>query len=127
MPFPPMPPPPTTPVKPHILVGILTDRKGNNITTGTPVIAFNETHTGTKRVLSRTGGEILINLANMSAWAVNDNVRIQVIDAKGNGEVWHIKPQSGTGITSVTKVVRAINPVCGKRTDRFTGRGMVKI
>ncbi len=127
MPFPPMPPPPAAPVKPHILVGILTDRKGNNITTGTPVVAYNETNVGTKRVLSRAGGEILINLASMSAWAVNDKVRIQVIDTKGNGEVWYVKPQSGTGITSVTKVVRTINSVCGKRMDRFTERSVVKI
>ena len=127
MPFPPMPPPPAAPVKPHILVGILTDRKGSNITTGTPVVAYNETNVGTKRVLSRAGGEILINLANMSSWAVNNKVRIQVIDTKGNGEVWYVKPQSGTGITSVTKTVRAINPVCGKRMDRFTGRSVVKV
>lgn len=124
--FPPMPPPPAAPVKPHILVGILTDRKGNNISTGTPVLAYNETHAGMNRILSRAGGEILINLANMSAWAVNDRVRIQVIDTKGNGEVWYVKPQSGTGITSVTKTVRASNPVCGKRMDKFTGRGVVK-
>jgi len=69
----------------------------------------------------------MINLANMSSWAVNNKVRIQVIDTKGNGEVWYVKPQSGTGITSVTKVIRAINPVCGKRMDRFIGRSVVKI
>ena len=45
---------------------------------------------------------------------------------KGNGEVWYVKPQSGTGITSATKVVRVINPVCGKRIDRFIGKGVVK-
>lgn len=66
-------------------------------------------------------------MINMSAWAVNDKVRIQVIDTKGNGEVWYVKPQSGTGITSVTKVIKAINPVCGKRMDRFTERSVVKI
>ncbi len=32
-------------------------------------------------------------MTNMSAWAVNDKVRIQVIDSKGNGEVWYVKPQ----------------------------------
>jgi len=65
-------------------------------------------------------------MINMSAWAVNDKVRIQVIDTKGNGEVWYVKPQSGTGITFVTKVVKAINPVCGKRMNKFTGRSAVK-
>jgi len=69
----------------------------------------------------------MINLANMSAWAVNDIVRVQVIDTKGDGEVWYVKPLSGTGITFVTKVVRAINPVCGKRMDRFAGRSVVKV
>jgi len=66
-------------------------------------------------------------MINMSAWVVNDKVRIQVIDEKGNGEVWYVKPLSGTGITFVTKVVRAINPVCGKRMDRFTGKSVVKV
>ncbi len=127
MPFPPMPPPPAAPIKPHILVGTLTDRKGNNITTGTPVIAVNETHAGMNRVLSRAGGEILINLANMSAWTVNDRVRMQVIDSKGNGEVWYVSPASGTGITSITKVIKAISPVCGKRIDKFTVRSVIKI
>ncbi len=121
-----MPPPPAAPVKPHILIGILTDRKGSNITTSTPVVAYNETNVGTRRVLSRAGGEILINLANMSAWAVNDRIRIQVIDTKGNGEVWYVNPQSGTGITFITKTIRAINPVCGKRIDRFAERSVVK-
>ena len=126
MPFPPMPPPPATPVKPHTLVGVLTDRHGNNITTGTPVIAVNETHAGSKRVVTRSGGEILINLANMSAWTVDDKIRVQVIDTKGNGEVFYVSPASGTGSTSISKVIRAINPVCGKRIDRFTGRSVVK-
>ena len=126
MPFPPMPPPPAIPVKPHTLVGVLTDRHGNNITTGTPVIAVNETHTGSKRVLSRAGGEILINLANMLAWSVNDIVRVQVIDSKGNGEVWYVSPASGTGSTLITKVIGAINPVCGKRINKFTMGSVVK-
>jgi len=66
-------------------------------------------------------------MINMSAWSNNDKVRMQVIDEKGNGEVWYVKPLSGTGITFVTKVVRAISPVCGKRMDRFTGRSVVKV
>lgn len=127
MPFPPMPPPPSTPVKPHILVGILSDRKGNKITTGTPILAYNETHAGMTRVLSRAGGEILINLANISAWAVSDKIRLQAIDSKGNGEVWYVSPASGTGITTISKIIRGINPVCGKRIDKFAGRSVVKL
>ena len=68
---------------------------------------------------------VMINLTNISAWAVNDKVRMQVIDSKGNGEVWYVKPQSEIGITYVTKVVRAINPVCGKRMDK-TFKSVVK-
>lgn len=69
----------------------------------------------------------MINFINTSSLTVSDKVRIQVIDAKGNGEVWYISSASGTGITSITKIVRSINPVCGKRMDKFTGRSMVKI
>ena len=65
-------------------------------------------------------------MINMSAWSNNDKVRMHVIDAKGNGEVYYVKPQSGAGITSISKVARAINPVCGKRVDRFVGRSVVK-
>lgn len=124
---PPMPPPPSSPIKPHVLVGILTDRKGNNINTNTPIISYNETNIGTNRTLSKINGEILINLANMSTWSVNDKIRIQVIDSKGNGEVYYTFPLANTGTTSITKVIRAINPVCGKRLDKFTGRSVVKI
>jgi len=66
-------------------------------------------------------------MINISPWIVNDKVRMQVIDEKGNGEVWYVKPLSGTGITSVSKAVRVINPICGKRMDRFTGRSVVKV
>lgn len=124
--FPPMPPPPTTPIKPHILRGVLTDRHGNNITTGTGVIVYDETNVGTDRIASRSGGEILINMANMSDWSFNDVVRVQAIDSKGNGEVYYVSPASGTGDTSISKVIRAINPVCGKRLDKFPIRSMVK-
>lgn len=126
MTFPPMPPAPATPIKPHVLRGVLTDRHGNNITIGTGVIAYDETNVGTDRVASRSGGEILINMANISTWAFNDIVRIQAIDEKGNGEVYYVKPASGTGDTNISKVIRAINPVCGKRIDKFTGRSVVK-
>ena len=126
MTFPPMPPAPVTPIKPHVLRGVLTDRHGSNITIGTGVIAYDETNVGTKRVVTRSGGEILINVANMSAWSFNDVVRVQAIDEKGNGEVYYVKPASGTGDTNISKVIRAINPVCGKRLDKFTGRSVVK-
>lgn len=50
-----------------------------------------------------------------------------MIDSKGNGEVWYVSSTSGTGITIVTKTVRAINPVCKEMMDRFVGRGVVKV
>ena len=124
--FPPMPPSPATPVKPHVFVGTLTDRHGNNIATGTPVIAYDETNTGTNRVVTKASGEILINLANMSTWEFDDKVRIQVIDTKGNGEVFYVSPSAGTGHTSITKVIRAINSTCGKRINKFTAKSVVK-
>ena len=126
MTFPPMPPAPATPIKPHVLRGVLTDRHGSNITTGTPVIAYDETNTGTDRVLSRASGEILINMGNISAWSFNDKVRIQAIDDKGNGEVYYVSPASGTGNTNISKVIRPITPVCGKRLDKFTCGSIVK-
>ena len=121
-----MPPPPATPIKPHSLVGILTDRVGSNITTGTPVIADNETHQGNQRVLSKAGGEILINLANMSGWSVGDHIRIQAQDSKGNGEVWYASPAANTGHTDISKKLRPINPALGMRLDRYTKRCLVR-
>lgn len=124
-----MPPPPmpqgTTPIKPHTLVGILTDRDGNNITTGTPVIAVNETHPGNQRVVTRSGGEIQIDLANMSGWEYNDVIRDQAITTKGEGEIWYVSPAMNTGSTSITKTIRAINPMI-KRNDKFPIKSMVK-
>ena len=126
MPFPPMPPAPNAPIKPHALVGTLTDRTGSNIATGTPVIADNETHTGNQRVLSRASGEIMINLANISDWSVGDNIRIQAKDSKGNGEIWYTSPAANTGHTSISKELRPINPALGKRLDRYQERSLVK-
>jgi len=126
MTFPPMPPAPATPIEPHVLRGILTDRHGAKITTGTGIIAFNETNEGADRTLSRANGEILFNLANISAWADDDKIRVQCIDEKGNGEVYYVSPAADTGSTQITKVIRAINPVCGKRIEKFTGRSIVK-
>lgn len=124
-----MPPPPNAPIKSHTLVGVLTDRTGSNITTGTPVIADNETHPGNKRVLSRAGGEILINLANManmSGWSVGDHIRIQARDAKGNGEIYYVAPAANTGHTDISKELRPINPALGMRLDRYLERSLVR-
>lgn len=124
-----MPPPPAGPIKPHTLVGVLTDRTGSNITTGTPVIADNETHAGNQRVLSRAGGEILINLANMtnmSGWSVGDHIRIQAQDSKGNGEIYYVAPAANTGHTDISKELRPINPALGMRLDRCIGWSLVR-
>lgn len=126
MSFPPMPGPPEVPIIPHVLRGVLTDRDGNNILTGAPVIVVNETHSGNDRKLSRSGGEILIDMGNVPDWAVGDDIRVQVTDYNGNGEVYYVIPLTATGNTSITKVIRPINPVCGKRPDKFTGRSIVR-
>lgn len=123
MPFPPMPPFPSTPIKPHILNGILTDRNGNNIITDSEVIAINETNSGSKRILTRANGEILINLADISTWSINDKIRIQIKDSKGNGEVYYTKPLTGTGNTSITRVIRKISS--RNRMDKFTERCII--
>lgn len=124
MPFPPMPPPPATPVIPHVLRGVLTDSHGDNIESDNVVIAINEIHAGNRRVPIRAGGEILFNVANISAGVVGDDIRMQCIDLKGNGEVWHA--DVGSGATDISKVIRMINPVCGKRVDRFLVRSVVR-
>lgn len=122
--FPPMPPPPATPVIPNILRGELIDRSGNDIATGVAVIAVNETHAGNRRVLIRANGEILINVANLSAGVAGDKIRMQCIDNKGNGEVWHVSV--GSGATNVSKVVCAVNPVISRRIDKFVMRSAVR-
>lgn len=124
----PMPPPPSPPVSPHVLDGILTDRNGNNIVADTNVIVIDETHAGTRADPIKTNGEIVTSLANVSDdWAFGDNIRIQCIDRKGNGEVWHISPVAATGHTDITKTIRAMNPALGKRLDKFPLRSVVKL
>jgi len=122
-----MPGPPSAPIKPHVLSGILTDRDGNNIAADTNVLAYDETNVGDHSDPVKTNGEIVMSLANVSDWSFNDHVRMQCIDNGGNGEVWHVSPQSGTGYTSITKMIRPINPVCDKRFDKFPLRSMVKL
>jgi len=127
MPFPPMPGPPSTPIAPHVLSGILTDRDGNHIAADTNVLAYDETNVGSHIDPVKTNGEIVMALANISDWAFDDDIRMQCIDAKGNGEVWHVTPVAATGYTSITKTIRAINPVCDKRLDKFPLRSVVKL
>jgi len=122
-----MPPPPFTPTPPHVLSGILTDRKGNNIVTNTTVIVADDTHAGTYTDPVKTNGEIVMSLANVSNdWAVGDNIRVQVIDGNGNGEVYRVSPAASTGFTDITKTVRPINPTLDRRLDRFPLKSLVK-
>lgn len=129
MPPPPMPGPDVggTPIGPHVLSGILIDRDGDYIAADTNVLAYDETNIGDHTDPVKTNGEIVMSLANVADWSFNDHVRMQCIDDKGNGEVWHVLPQSGTGYTSITKTIRPINPVCDKRLDKFPLRSVVKL
>ena len=128
VPFPPMPGPGDggTPIGPQNLSGILTDRDGNFIAADTSVLAYDETNIGDHTDPVKTNGKIVMALQNVSDWAFNDRVRMQCIDDEGNGEVWYVSPQSGTGFTSITKTIRAINPVCDRRFDKFPTRSVVK-
>lgn len=119
----PMPPPPNEPTTPKGLVGIITDRDGNNIGSGVGVVIANETQSSNYRELIRANGEIIHNLANMPTWAENDIVRIQVHDGF-NHDVWFVKV-SNIGIESIT---RSITPLISidRHITRKGLRGLVK-
>lgn len=124
-PFPPMPGPPETPVTPNMFRGVLTDKEGNNIATESAVYGVNETHAGSDRISVRTGGEIVINAANLSASVVGDTVRFQCIDSKGNGDIWY--KTIAKGAVDMSHVVLPINALVGHRVvGKLSVRGVTR-
>ena len=122
--YPPMPPPAAKPVEPNVLAGKLTDRAGTNITTGSPCHATNITHVGSRRVVTRTNGEIIINVANLSAGVVGDNIWMQCFDNRGNGKIWHETVSRGR--TDISEVIPPIDAVIGGRIDTMLPRGIFR-
>lgn len=116
-------PPNMAPRTPNVLRGRFTDGEGANITPGSPVTAINETTTGNRRVVIRTTGEAIINIANMSNGSPGDIIRLQCIDKIGNGDIWYATAVKGAA--NITKTLERINGIT-KRSDKLLLRSTTK-